>query len=140
MPNYTLNTHLIARLGSELVSDLTTPSMPLTDTQYLDMLLENSEGLINGFLNKYYDIPIVTDHSNGFLRELTLDLTEYEIWKRSVADDVPTKYKDSHKHAMDILLLISEGKLAPFDGGAKNSSIDIASDTMQMGEEQQSVI
>ena len=136
MSNYALKEHLIGRLGSDLVGQLVSPNMPLTIDEYLDFLIENSEQYIDAYLNKYYDTPIVTDTSNGFLRELTLVFTEYEIWKRAVGDDVPTKYRTSYEDAQKTLDDIIDGKLAPFESSQKNSSIDIISDTKVMGENQ----
>jgi phage gp36-like protein len=135
MSNYATREHLEARLGSEVIDDLTDPNMPLTVVEYLDFLIENSEEFIDAYLNKWYDVPITTSADNGFLRELTLDLTEYEIWKRSIGDDVPTKYKDSYEKAMMVLEDILEGLLAPFpSSNSTNSSIDVTSDTRRMGE------
>ena len=134
--NYATTVHLITRLGSELVAQLVTPTMPMSVTEYLEFLIENSEEFIDSYLSKFYDVPIVTDASNGFLRELTLDITEYEIWKRSVSDDVPTKYKDSYAHAQKVLEEISTGILAPFGSNTGNSSIDLISDTRVMGEDE----
>ena len=141
MSNYAESEHLISRLGSELVAQLVTPTMPLSVDEYLDFLLDNTDGYIDGFLNKYYDTPICTDASNTFLREIALDITEYEIWKRSVADDVPTKYKTSYDHAQKVLDEIAAGTLAPFPDNIKidNSSIDVVSDERVMGEDELSV-
>ena len=136
MGNYALREHMIGRLGTDVVDQLSIPAMPLTFDEYIDFLIDNAEGYIDGFLNKFYDVPIITDASNGFCRELTLDFAEYEIWKRAVGDDVPTKYKTTMERAQKVLDDIAEGKIAPFDNNSGNSSIDIVSDTRVMGEDE----
>ena len=138
MANYATSVHLTTRLGSDLVTQLVTPPMPMSVEEYLEFLLYNTCGYIDGFVNKFYDIPIVTDASNGFLRELALDITEYEIWKRAAGDDVPTKYKTSYDHAQKVLDEIGTGVLAPFEETeqTENRSIDMISDTRVMGEDE----
>lgn len=141
MGNYATHTDVVQRLdGSglteDLINDLCKTSNATLKETYLEFLITNAEGLMNAFLNKHYTTPIVTDQSNGFLKELTLDITEYELWKRSLGDDVPTKIKESKNEAMDILKMIVEGTLSPFGSdGSKNSSIDIETDTMRFDEE-----
>jgi len=139
MANYATLEHLEGRLGTTLIDDLVSPPSGMDKATYTEFLLENSCGLIDGYLNKYYETPIVTDATNAFCRELALDLTEYEIWKRGVSDDVPTKYKTSHDDSMAILRDIQDGKLAPFGPRQMvngNASIDLISDTRVMGEDE----
>lgn len=135
MGNYVIREHVIARLGSDVVGNLTLPSMPITLDEYFDFMIENTEEFIDGYLRIAYTTPIVSDASNGFLRELTLDFIEYEIWKRAVGDDVPTKYKVTMERAMKVLTDITEGVITPFpSGSSKNISMDIQTDTMVMDE------
>ena len=122
-------------LSDELIADLCKTAVLATQTTYLEFLITCAEGMIDAFLNKHYETPIVTDQSNGFLKELTLDLSVYDLWSRSLGNDVPKKVKDAMDRAMKILEMIVDGKMAPFGtDGAKNSSLDIDSDTPQMSE------
>ena len=134
MPNYATSEQLMARLGTEVVGNLALPAMPLSVSEYLDMIIEEGEGIINAYLSAVYSVPIVTDASNSFLRNMTLDMAEYEVWKRAIGDDVPTKYKDSVERVMKILDDIGTGKIAPFPTKAKNISMSIKTDTPNFSE------
>lgn len=135
MGNYALREHIEGRLGSDVVGQLTLPAMPLTLDDYFDLIIGNAEGVVDAYIRNVYTVPIVTDASNGFIRELVLDLAEYEIFKKIVADNVPTKYFVSMERAMQTLKDISAGLLSPFaTGKAKNNSLDITTDTMVMDE------
>jgi phage gp36-like protein len=95
-----------------------------------EAMLVRAEGLVNAFLAKRYTIPIVTDASNGLLQEMTLAIADYEMYKRGMASDVPDKYKYSYDKAMELLLKIASGELAPFPDTTddKLTSIDITTD------------
>ena len=140
MGNYATSVDIIQRLDGtgltqELIADLCKQAAGAAQTTYLEFLITCAEGMIDAFLNKHYETPIVTDQSNGFLKELTLDLSVYDLWSRSLGNDVPKKVKDAMDRAMKILEMIVDGKMAPFGtDGAKNSSLDIDSDTPQMSE------
>lgn len=140
MGNYALVGDLRNRLdGSgltdELMADLCKTSVVATQNTYLNFLISNAEGLINAYLNKHYTTPIVTDQSDGFLMQLTCDLAEYDLFKRSMGNDVPTKVKDAWRQALDHLKMIIEGQLSPWgEDGAKNSSLDITTDTPRFDE------
>ena len=135
MGNYALNSHLMARLGTDVLNQLMLPNMPLTSDEYLDFMIENAEEFIDAYISKYYDTPVVTDASNGFLRELTLDLAECEIWKRAVGDDIPTKYKTTCERAMAVLKDIGTGVISPFPDSGSLISIELDSDTAVMNED-----
>jgi len=145
MGNYAASNDLRQRLdGSgltdELIADLCKTAVLATQSVYLEFLISNAEGLINAYLNKHYDTPIVTDRSDGFLMQLTCDLAEYDLWKRSLGDDVPTKVKDAWKQALEHLKMIIEGNLSPWgEDGAKNSSFSITTDTSRFDETSMSV-
>ena len=134
MPNYATSSQLMARLGSEVVGNLSLPAMPMNVPEYLDMIIEEGEGIINAYLSAVYAVPIVTDASNSFLRNMTLDMAEYEVWKRALGNDVPVKYKDSVERVMKILDDIKDGKIAPFPTKAKNISMSIETDTPMFNE------
>lgn len=124
MANYCLTNHIRMDLGSNLVTDLAAPAIPVGETEetYLEFLLENAEGEINAVLNKWHDTPIVTDQSNNFLRSLTLKLAIYELWSKSLGDDIPTKHKDSYEKALMTLEDIQTGDLKPFGDEINNDN------------------
>lgn len=95
-----------------------------------EAMLVRAEGLVDGFLARRYDTPIVTDASNGLLQELTFAIADYEMYKRGMASDVPDKYKYSRDEAIKLLTQIANGELAPFasEGDDKATSIDITTD------------
>ena len=134
MSNYALPGDMRNRLdgtglADELLKDLCKTAVTATQDVFLNAMISNAEGLIDAYLNKYYSTPICTDQSNGFLKELTLDLSEYDVFKRTVGDQVPTKIKDAMERAMGILQKIADGDLAPISSNTKNSSLDLITDT-----------
>ncbi len=140
MSNYALAADVRNRLDGtgltdELIKDMTKTTNTTTQSSYLEFLLVNACGLIDAHLARFYTTPIVSDQSNGFLREITLDLAEYDLYKRALGDDVPAKIKYAMDRAMVLLKMIADGTLTPFVTNAINSSIDVSSDTAVMNED-----
>lgn len=122
----------------DLIQELSRTDNITEQNVYLEQLLVRSDGIIDAYLAKNYNTPIVTDASNGFLSEITLAISEYELFKRGMGDDVPTKYKISKDEAMKMLLDIANGVIAPFGGSGEstNSSFDFTTDTSIMNEDE----
>ena len=148
MADYATYTHVIWRIDgigavvptSELIPDLCKTTNTTLQQAFLEMLLENACGLIDAYLNKHFEVPICTDQTEPFLRELALDLAEYDLWKRAMGDDVPTKVKDAMNRAMKILEDIRDGTIVPpFEPKTRSSSIDVETDTSYFDESSMSV-
>jgi phage gp36-like protein len=143
LSNYALWSDLVHRVdglgavtpAAELIPDLCKTTNATLQQAFLELLLSNACGLIDAYLNKHYEVPICTDQSVPFLKELALDLAEYDLWKRAVGDDVPTKVKDAMERAIAILRDIAEGKIVPFSQKTRLGSIDVSSDTPYFDEE-----
>ena len=138
MANYATAAHMRLRwegaTGDTIITDLTKTSNTTLQNELLEFFLENACGVIDAYLNKFYDVPVLIDASNGFLRQVALCIADYSLWKRTLGDDVPTKVKEDYTLAMEVLDDIKEGALPPIAVEPKYSSIDISSDTPQMRE------
>jgi phage gp36-like protein len=104
---------------------------------YLESLITRAEGMVNAYIMGSYTIPVTALADNGFLQEATLAIAEYELFKRGMGDDVPTKYKATRDETMKILTDIANGVAMVPGASSKliNTSLELQSDTPRMDEE-----
>lgn len=108
-----------------------------------EMLLNNTidmaEAICDGYLSVLYVTPIPP---SGLIKGIVLDLATYEMYKRSLGGDVPTKHKYARDEAIKLLEKISKAEIQPpRDANLQRvdtygSTIDIISDTPMVTQRQ----
>jgi len=93
-------------------------------------VVTRAEGYINSMASRYYATPLP---NSPIVQEWCYRIVEYDLYKRGIGDDVPTKYKYSYEEALKELQLFLDGKMA-IDGAIQlrqevGLSLQVDSDT-----------
>ncbi len=104
----------------------------------LNNVIGRAESLIDGYASIRYEIPLP---SNELTEEWALTIAEYELYKRSSANDVPAKIKESYEDTLKLLADLASGSLAipsavePEPANDEGSSIAVRSNSPLMNED-----
>lgn len=122
---YVTTAELSDRMTSTKFTDLCAGSLTIAQAA-----LDRAESMVDGFLTRLYETPIAT---SAMVQEWVMRLAEYELYKRGLGDNVPTKYRESYQETLNELKLANQGTLIPPGALSKKtgqgSSIDFISDT-----------
>jgi len=112
--------------NDQLILELTRSDIASEQDLYLEAMLLRAEGIIDAYAGRYYQVPMP---ASGFLQDICLAISEYELFKRGLGDNTPAKYKLSYDEAMKMLREdIGTGIVIPPNAKAiANSGIDFSS-------------
>lgn len=122
---YVTTTELSDRMTSTKYTDLCAGSSTIAQAA-----LDRAESMVDGFLSRLYTVPIPV---SSMVQEWVMRLAEYELYKRGMGDNVPTKYRESYQETLNELKLANQGILIP-PGALANkvtqgSSLELTTDT-----------
>ena len=122
---YVTTTELSDRMTATKYTDLCAGSATIAQAA-----LDRAESMVDGFLTRLYETPIAT---SAMVQEWVMRLAEYELYKRGMGDNVPSKYRESYQETINELKLANQGILIPPGALAKKAdqggSIEFSSDT-----------
>lgn len=108
MSNYISAQDISDRMGQARIDALCANS-GISSANMLEKASENATSLIDGYLSAAYVLPL--SGTPAALRNIAVDLAEYELYKLSSSPSIPEKIKDSYKEATLFLEKLSDGSL-----------------------------
>jgi phage gp36-like protein len=123
----------IDRCGTREVNELAKAS-GVDKARIIASMIARAESMVNAYVGKSYQLPLP---ASALIQDWCLAISEYELWKRGMAPDVPPKYKQSYQDALLQMIDMRDGKMIPPPDengveavlkGTVGSSIDIESD------------
>ncbi len=108
MSNYISAQDISDRMGQSRIDALCANS-GISSANMLAKASENAASLIDGYLSSAYELPLSA--VPAMLRNIAVDLAEYELYKLSSSPSIPEKIKDSCKDAVLFLEKLAEGSI-----------------------------
>jgi phage gp36-like protein len=109
MGNYITSALLEERIGTTLFGQLINITDSSAKAAAIANIIERSEAVVDGYLGVVYSVPV---SANALVEEWAMRLAEYEAYKRSPWEDVPTKIKDSYDDAIEQLKDVAAGRMS----------------------------
>lgn len=121
--SYATLDQLKSRFGDDLlirVTDRATPRTGLIDTSVVDQALEDTDAVIDGYLEARYALPVVTVPAQ--LKDIALAIAIYKLHVFSAEDKITTDYQDALRSLREIakggIILTIAGKPAANNGAS----------------------
>jgi len=122
MGNYLSEAILAARVGEQLLSRLVQqPSGSAAYTAEVANVIERAEGRVDAALSTRFVVPVT---ATAFLEALSLDLAEWELYRRAQGGDVPAKVRQAYEDAVADLKAIAAGELSTGSTTAPTAAAD----------------
>jgi len=130
---YTTTQDIINYIGEDRIVKLTSF---INDTDaYLEETLNQAEAKVEGYCARYYSIPLPTD--NYMIKNWTLRFATKEVFKHSVFDKIPEKYKTDFAEMVVEIQDMAKGVLTIVGGSPVSetgASLDITTNVSLMDE------
>ena len=110
--DYATIAELLSRVGETRANDLSMLSVGAERTAYFTALINQAEGIINGYAKKLFTVPIPASY---VAKEWTLTIATMELYKKGLDNDVPIKFKYNYEEAMKQIVDMNTGDFIPPD-------------------------
>ena len=110
--NYATVAELLSRVGETRANDLSMYSAGVDRTAYFTALINQAEGIINGYAKKLFSIPLPASY---VAKEWTLCIATMELYKKGLDNNIPPKLQYNYEETMKQIVDMSTGNFIPPD-------------------------
>ena len=83
------------------------------DPEKVNYCIAQADDLLDGYLRGRYTVPLAT--VPNMIRDLSVRLTIYFLFKRSLYSVLPDAIKDDYTYVTKVMIGIQQGKINPFE-------------------------
>ena len=110
--NYATVAELLSRVGETRANDLSMFTSSTERTTYFEALLNQAEGIIDGYAKKLFTVPLPASY---VAKEWTLCIATMEMYKKGLDNNIPPKFQYNYEETIKQIVDMSTGNFIPPD-------------------------